>query len=178
MLGPRKTRFSVVAALSVMLVSAACGGSDDSSDDRPLVAEAAGADQASAEVEDRWSTYWQARIDSENTGELDRGTFARTATGKALETQTRRLRNYGRHGLVRVGAPEFRDVEVRRMDGSAMVLACVNADEWTARVDGEPWSAQKYGWELTGSVMKQVEGAWLVVDEMATRDIADMGKTC
>lgn len=170
---------SVVAALSLILVSAACGGADDASSATSSVADVAATETRSTEaVEERWTAYWTARIASENAGELDRSTFTRTATGKAVETQTRRLRNYAEQRLVRVGEPEFRDVEVRVNDGSAMVLACFDADGWTATVDGEPWSAQKYGWELTGSVMRQVEGAWFVVDELAAEDIADMGKTC
>lgn len=172
------TRSCAAVTLALMFSVAACGGDDEAPSTRAAATAEAPVDDVAVAVEDRWQSYWHARIAAENSGRLDRRSFTAVASGKALEAQTRRMRNYRRNALVRVGEPEFRDVEVRRTDDSAMVLACFNADAWTATIDGEPWSAQKYGWELTGSVMKQVEGAWLVADEMATEDIADMGKTC
>lgn len=178
MFGPLIRR-STAASASVLLVmlGSCAGGGDGAATDAAVVDLADSGARPERLVEQRWDAYWDARVASENSGRLGEA-FTEVASGKALEAQTRRLRNYAHHDLVRVGQPEFRDVRVRVSEDSATVLACMNADDWTAIAEGRPWSARKYGWELTGSVMKQVDGTWLVVDEMSTEDVADMGATC
>lgn len=172
-------RLSAIAVTTLVLSVGSCGGAEEQSSDLPQVTDptSSGPDPE-AVIEERWDEYWQTRIASENAGAFDSAAFTGVADGKAVESQDRRIRNYRKIDLVRVGQPQFRDAEVRLSDRSATVLACFNADQWTANKGGEPWSAKKYGWELTGSVMKQVDGTWFVVDEMSTRDVADMGKTC
>lgn len=178
MLGPRQRRLVLAAATILLLFTAACadaeGNSSSGTETGELTRSDAGPEQ---DVEQRWDAYWQARTASENSGELG-DAFTSVARGKALEAQTRRLRNYARQRLVRVGAPRFRDAEVRHMGGSAHVLACLDSDDWTASEGERGRPAGTQGWEPTGSVMKQVRGTWFVVDELSPQDVADMGKTC
>lgn len=175
MLGPLLLRPAVACGLALTVLTGSCSADDDD-----VLDAASSVDEAipDGEVQDRWEAYWQARIASENSGRLDPEAFADVARSKAIETQQRRIRNYERHDLVRVGRPAFRDIEVRRSGDSATVLACLDADAWTARVQGEAWTARKYGWEVTGNVLKQVDGTWYVVDELSSGDVTDMGKSC
>lgn len=175
MSGPLFLHPALAFGLALTVLMGACTADDADARDAADSADEAIPD---GEVQERWEAYWEARIASENTARLDTEAFAEVARSKAIETQQRRIRNYDRHGLVRVGRPAFRDIEVRRSEDSATVLACLDADAWTARVQGEPWSATKYGWEVTGNVLKQVEGTWFVVDELSTGDVTDMGKSC
>jgi len=176
--GPRKRRLTAAAATVLLLLTAACADAEGSSSSEATAPDVAASDAGPERaVEQRWEAYWQARTASENSGELG-DVFTSVARGKALESQTRRLRNYARQGLVRVGAPRFRDAEVRRMGTSAHVLACLDADDWTASVGERRRPAGTQGWEPTGSVLKQVRGTWFVVDELSPQDVADMGKTC
>lgn len=178
MLGPRKRRLTVAAATVLLLLTAGCANAEGSSSSDVSAADEARTDAAAEQdVQERWDAYWQARTTSENSGRLD-DAFTSVARGKALESQTRRLRNYARQGLVRVGAPRLRDAEVRHRGASAHVLACLDADDWTASLGERRRPAGSHGWEPTGSVMKQVRGTWFVVDELSTQDVADMGKTC
>ena len=173
--GPLFLRPALAFGLALTVLMGSCSADDDDARDAADSVDEAIPDGI---VQDRWEAYWEARIASENTARLDTESFAEVARSKALETQRRRIRNYDRHGLVRVGRPAFRDIEVRRSEDSATVLACLDADAWTARVQGEPWTAKKYGWEVTGNVLKQVDGTWFVVDELLSGDVADMGKSC
>jgi len=177
-LGPLVLRPTLILAVLLVGLMVLLGSCSRESDDPVKAASSVGDSVPEAAVEQRWQEYWDARIASENLGRLDTETFATVARAKAVEAQQRRLRNYREHDLVRVGRPSFREAEVRMMGDSATVLACLDADAWTAEVEGQPWSAQKYGWEATGNVLKQVDGAWFVVDELSSSDVADMGKSC
>lgn len=172
-------RFAAAAAVVALVTVGACGGGDEPDTSLPEVTDPTTTEpKPEAEIAERWDLYWQSRIASENAGKVDRDEFSKVARGNALESQARRVRNYQKNDLVRVGQPQFRDVEIRLNGSSATVLACLNADEWTAELNGEPFSAKKYGWEVTGNVMKQESGVWYVATEMSTSDVTDMGKTC
>lgn len=180
MRGPRGTRRLAlwVVALGVTTMAAACqSASDDAADPSiaPPTTTATQVDQEQAVI-DVWEKYWRLRIASENAGRFEK--FTGVAEGAAVERHDKRIANYQGEDLVRVGEPLFRDPEVR-LDGDAATLtACFNADDWTAIWKGEPYSAEKYGWEDIGSRLERTGTTWLVVEDLAGDALKRLEKSC
>jgi len=186
MLGPRGARRigAAVMTMAAMTMLTACGPGDDPVPDAtPAVTDPTTTtppqDAEAEAVEAQWQKYWEIRIASENAGEFDRAEFDGIATGPTVESHVNRINDYRENKLVRVGRPSFRDPEVTVDGAGATLTACYNSDDWTAKVDGEPFEAEDKGWEPIGNRFeRQGDGTWIIVANLSVDELATLGASC
>lgn len=170
----RLRRAVALPLLALSLLLAGCSGDDDSPLDAAPPATSEPTEDApdpEAEVLTAWEAYWKVHIASENNADASPEPFRDVATGSVVERQLKSVRDYAEMGLVRVGAPEFRDAEVTVDGDTAVVDFCMNEDTWGAEVDGEPVPAPDFGFRPRQNRLELRDDAWLVVDSGPSEEI-------
>jgi len=148
---------------ALVATSGACGGNDPD-DPTPTTSTAdPGADQKQ-EVLDAFGAFWDEQVAIGRTGKVPQDAFADTAVGVIREDTIARLNQDIEHGTTREGEPEFKDQRVTVRGDDALVIACMNADDWRFVLkDGRKISADA-GWVQLARKLTKVEDRWLVSD--------------
>ncbi|MDP9820592.1 hypothetical protein [Nocardioides massiliensis] len=153
----------------------ACSGDGESALDTQPTASAEpsppDSDDAEAAVLAAWEAYWTVHVASENNADDSPEPFKDVATGSIVERQLKSVGDYKEMGLVRVGAPEFRDAQVTVDGDTAEVEFCMNEDTWGAEVDGEPVAPPDLGFRPRLNRLELHDDAWLVVESAPGEEI-------
>lgn len=111
-----------------------------------------------------FTRYWDEAVAIANTGRVPRNAFAMTVTGPLRDDEVERATRDAQAGVTRVGAPEFRDHRATIDGDSAVVVVCINEDDWAFVLpDHEPRRPHD-GWRMLARELTRVDGVWLVSD--------------
>ncbi|MGP3968161.1 hypothetical protein [Streptomyces sp. 6N223] len=97
-------------------------------------------DENSADVaalEQLYQEYWDARIELENSEELDFSLYDGIATEMLVQQEGARLQPLREDGVYRRGEPTITDVTVEVTGDTARIEACKNEDGWQLLRNGE-----------------------------------------
>ncbi len=163
----------VACALALVLSVAGCGGDTEPDQPVPTVTNAT-TDSAEADEQaaiDAFTRFWDESVAIANSGDVPQDAFAETAFGAIREAEITE-RTQEAEQSQRVGEPEFKDQTATITGDRALVVACVNFDEWGFKVgDADPIFPMQ-GWQMLGRELTRVDGAWLVsgYSPSSTRD--------
>ena len=153
----------LVTLLSGLMLSAC--GSDGSDPDLDIGSTKPAADTDVKAITALYDQYWDLTIQSENSATVDENTFKGVLVGPRLERFGRKIDNYRKQNLKRVGEPAVTDVEVTVTGDTAKILACLNEDKWRAEIDGKlippPEVLGNVG---TGATAERRDGTWILTD--------------
>lgn len=160
----RGGRWLVAGVLLLTLGLSGCGGDDGSGQDLPKVEPTSAETTASDEkaVVDAFTAYWDEKVAVSNSGKVPQDAFATTATGAVLEDDVTRLSRDSEADTKRIGAPQFKEHRATVDGDKAIVVACVNQDQWGFVVEGRDPIYSSEGWGMLGRELSRVDGAWLV----------------
>lgn len=157
-------RWWAACALGLSLTIAGCGGSAGIPN-APIpkssaTTEAAGAEDA--EVLAAFGRYYDDLAKVASSGKKP-GTDAlsKTATAVVREQELTQLTQDVERGTSRSGAPRFKDQTVTVTGDEALVVTCINEDDWPFEAGGRTISP-KSGWVQLGRKLTKVDGQWLV----------------
>jgi hypothetical protein len=154
--------------LALTAVSACSGGSEPKDEPRSTPSASATPD-ASAEVKDLVSQYWDTVTQAENSADTDRAQFKGVARGSFLENEFRKLDNYADQGINRVGGPSITAVEVSVDGTTAVVSHCIDEDGWTAEKNGEALKPILTGNRPFGLTATRTGDTWIITDTGLTK---------
>lgn len=147
--------------LSLSLALGGCGSDDQSSLPKSTATtDAAAADKAAAL--DAFNRYWAEQVTIANSGKVPKDAFETTAIGTVREQDIARLQQDAENGTTRKGKPAFKDQTVTLQGDTALVVTCINSDEWVFVPKDGPELAPDNGWDQLGRELKKVDGNWLV----------------
>lgn len=146
-----------------MLALAGCGG-EEPAQIQP-VRTSSTVDAAAAEekaVLDAFDRYWDDQVSIANSGKVPKDALEDSATGPQRENEIARLTRDAEQGITRTGAPKFKDQKVTVTGDTALVVACINDDEWKFTIEDGKTVSPTNGWRQLGRDFTKVDGGWLV----------------
>lgn len=163
----------VLAALALAATVALAGCAEDpatpaglsttTASPAPTATPTADEEAAVREVFDR---FWAAMAEAER-GNPDPALFADSATGAIVEEEMALAAQYQRDGIVREGAPTFKDVTVEIDGGTATVWSCLGNATW--RVPGVDYGDTP-DFLPNGTVLDTSTGDWRVTGLVPGRE--------
>lgn len=156
----RQTGWISAIALSLTLTLAGCG-SDEPAKPKPTeTTDAAAADKAAAL--DAFTRYWDEKVAIAKSGKVPKDALSTTTIGPVREQELAQLNQDAERGTTRTGAPKFKDQKVTVSGETALVVTCVNTDDWLFILkDGREVSSES-GWRQLGRELTNVDDNWLV----------------
>ncbi|MEO6605512.1 MAG: hypothetical protein ABIN55_07850 [Aeromicrobium sp.] len=155
------TGWMTALGLSLILALTGCGSDDAPETPKPkTTADAAVADKAA--VLDAFSRFWAESVVIANSGKVPKDALQTNATGSLREQELAQLNEDAKRGTTRTGAPKFKDQTVTLSGDTALVVTCVNTDEWVFVLKDGRKLAGKAGWRQLGRELTKVDGKWLV----------------
>lgn len=139
----------VAAALALTLTTMSACGTDDPEKPGPSTSTV-GIDAAEKQaVLDAFEAFWAEEVAIGRTGEVPEDAFADTAVGVIREDTIAHLNQDIEHGTTREGETAFKDQRVTVRGDEALLITCMNADDWLfvledgrnspATPDGSSW---------------------------------------
>lgn len=152
----------------LLVLSSACTDDDAPPASTPLGIE----ERAAVEA---FTRYWDEAVAIANAGRVPQNAFVTTATGVLREQEITRLARDARRGATRTGEPELTQHRVSVSGDFAVVVACINEDDWTYSLPGREPIHPDSGWWTVGRELTKVDGEWLVSDysPASSRDSCD-----
>jgi hypothetical protein len=144
-----RTRLATVAALLALTATmAACSSDSEGSEpidgaeteSSPEPSQSPENDEDSADIaalEQLYADYWDARIELENSQELDFSLYDGITTEAVVQQEGQLLQQFRNDGIYRQGEPTITDVTVEVTGDAARIESCKNEDGWQVVIDGE-----------------------------------------
>ncbi|MGP3968163.1 hypothetical protein [Streptomyces sp. 6N223] len=90
-----------------------------------------------AALERLYQEYWDARIELENTEELDFSHYDGITTSAVVEQEGTQLQQFRNDGIYRQGEPTITDVTVEVTGDTARIEACKSEEGWDVVQNGD-----------------------------------------
>lgn len=111
-----------------------------------------------------FSRYWDEVVAISNAGQVPQNAFVTTTTERLRRDEIARATREAQDGVTRTGAPAWKDHRATVDGDEAVVVACINEDDWAFELpDGETRKPDD-GWRMLGRELTKVNGEWLVSD--------------
>jgi hypothetical protein len=147
--GGRRIRSGVATGAALLALTATVAGcSSDDEGGEPIDGAQSGSPEPSqstdngnaddtAALEDLYADYWDARIELENSEDLDSSVFDGITTSPVKEMELTRLQPFREDGIHRQGEPEIEDVTVSVDGDAARIESCKSEADWQVIQNGE-----------------------------------------
>jgi hypothetical protein len=149
----RRFRTGLVTGFALLALTgtvAGCSTDDDKGGDEPIEgaqtnspepsSESPEDDENSADVaalERLYQEYWDARIELENSEELDFSLYDGITTSAVREQEGSQLQQFRNDGISRQGEPSITDVTVEVTGDTARIEACKSEEGWDVVQNGD-----------------------------------------
>ena len=166
-LGGVKRVFLVITATLILSTTvSACSGDESLPDANKNPTTAAPDPKAvdTAAVKDVYERFWAAKAEAENNADPDPKLFADILQGPYGERYLKKVRDYESQGIVREGQAVITDLDVKLNGDSAIVIACVDEDDWLFKHDGKLMDAPKLGTKPATAEVTRTTGGWIITD--------------
>ena len=117
-----------------------------------------------AAVKALYERYWAAMAEAENNADADPKRFADILEGSYGERYLKLVRDYESEGIVREGQAVITDLDVKLNGDSAIVIACVDEDDWLFKKDGKFLDQPKLGTKPATAEVERSGDGWIITD--------------
>ena len=164
-LGGVKRVFLVIAATLILSTTVSACSADESPRDANKTAAAPDPKAVdTAAVKDVYERYWAAMAVAENNGDADPERFADILQGPYGERYIKLVRDYKAQGIVRTGQAVITDLDVELNGDSAIVIACVDEDDWRFKKDGQLLEHPMLGTKPATAEVTRTADGWVITD--------------
>lgn len=164
--GVKRASLVIIATLLLSVSLSACSG-DESPQNATKTPTTATPDPKAvdtAAVKALYERYWAAMAEAENNADADPKRFATILGGSYGERYLKLVRDYKSQGITRSGHAVITDLDVKLNGDTAIVLACVDEDDWLFKKDSTLMEQPKLGTKpATAEVERSVKG-WIITD--------------
>ena len=164
--GVKRVLLVITATLLLSTSVSACSGDKSPLDAKKTATTATPDPKAvdTAAVKDVYERYWAAMAEAENNADADPKRFADILEGPYGERYLKLVRDYEAEGIVREGQAVITDLDVKLNGDSAIVIACVDEDDWLFKKDGKFLDQPKLGTKPATAEVERSGDGWVITD--------------
>lgn len=162
--GVERVFLVITATLLLSTTVSACSANESPRDAKTTAAAPDPKAVDTAAVKDVYERYWAAMAEAENNGDADPKLFADILQGPYGERYLKKVRDYEAQGIVREGQAVITDLDVKLNGDSAIVIACVDEDDWLFKQDGKLMDPPKLGTKPATAEVTRTADGWVITD--------------
>ena len=162
--GVNRVLLVIIATLLLSGSLSACSGDESSPVATKTTATPDPKAVDTAAVKALYERYWAAMAEAENNADADPKRFATILQGPYGERYLKLVRDYESEGIVREGQAVITDLDVKLNGDSAIVIACVDEDDWLFKKDGKFLDQPKLGTKPATAEVERSGDGWMITD--------------